>query len=48
LIHWAIEPLKPSKHLDLEMRRALPSKDTVRPEVMAKFRKSADKNRKLH
>jgi hypothetical protein len=36
------------KALEHYLRSVVPSQGTVRPEVMAHFRKSTDKNRKLH
>ncbi|HXP46553.1 MAG TPA: hypothetical protein VN810_04700 [Terriglobales bacterium] len=36
------------KAIEHYLRFVLPSKHTVRPEVMAEFRQSTDKNRELH
>lgn len=34
--------------LEHYMRFVVPSQSTVRPEIMSQFRRSTDKNRKLH
>lgn len=36
------------KALEHYMRFVVPSQSTVRPEIMSHFRRSTDKNRKLH
>lgn len=36
------------KALEHYIRFIAPSKETIRPEVMAQFRRSTDKNRELH
>ncbi|MGB2623397.1 MAG: hypothetical protein WA857_09380 [Candidatus Acidiferrum sp.] len=36
------------KALEHYMRFVVPSQSTVRPEIMSQFRRSTDKNRKLH
>lgn len=36
------------KALEDYMRFVVPSQSTVRPEIMSQFRRSTDKNRKLH
>jgi predicted transcriptional regulator len=36
------------KALEHYMRFVVPSQSTVRPEIMTQFRRSTDKNRKLH
>ena len=36
------------KALEHYLRFVVPSQGTVRPEIMAHFRRSTDKNRKLH